>query len=358
MNKRKSRFFRRAIMCTLALSMSLAAVGCGETETNGKITVIVRSSGAEYWDFCKQGADEAGNELRYEVTFEAPQTEAEDNVQVDMIRQAVKDKVDALVISPLDTNAVADALNEVQQAGIDIIMINNEANSTFDTKGRKICIATNTPASGHVAARQAYELMNGRGKIAVIAHTSDESVDNGRFNGFNEEIESDNKIADDGTKGKYAEMEIVNIDYCNADTETAYQQTLNILNEIPDIKLIYATNENASVGACQAVKEKELSDKVSVIGFDSSSTQVSYLMEDVLDGMIVQNPYNMGYLGVRYAHQVINGSEVPDIIDTGVTYVDRNNYDSDGVQLVIDPVTYSQKKNSGNVTAANSEEAN
>ena len=349
--KGKKPFIKRLIACTLAFSMSLAAgTACGKQETNGKISVIVRSTGAEYWEFCKQGAMDAGSELRYDVTYTAPMTEAEDNVQIDLIRQAITDKVDALVISPLDTVNVANALNEVQQAGIPIIMINNEANSSFDHSGRRICIATNTPAGGAIAARQARQLMNGAGKIEVISHTADESIDNGRLSGFEAELQTDN---DEG--GAYADMEIVNVDYCNADTDTAYQKTMEALEKYPDLKLVYATNENTSVGACKAVKEKGMEDQVSVIGFDSSSVQVEYLMDNVLDGMIVQNPYNMGYLGVRYAHQVINGNEIPDSIDTGVTFVNSSNYSDEGVQLVIDPVNYIKNRGAGTQAAKNEE---
>ena len=357
--KGKKSFVKRLVACTLAFSMALATgTACGKQESHGRISVIVRSTGADYWEYCKQGAMDAGSELRYDVTYEAPMTEAEDNVQVDLIKKAITDKVDALVISPLDTVNVANALKEVQQAGIPIIMINNEADSSFETSGRKICIATNTPAGGSIAARQAKTITGSVGDIEILAHTSDPSVDNGRLSGFMEELAS----ADDEDDKEKSETEtaaadenalkIVNVDYCNSDSDTAYQKTLEAIEKYDNLSLIYATNENTSVGACKAIAEKKLEHKINVIGFDSSSTQIQYLMDGVLDGMIVQNPYNMGYLGVRYAHQVLEGKEIPDSIDTGVTYVNGENYSQPGVQLVLDPVNYIKNQ----VNADNSKE--
>ena len=358
--KGKKSFVKRLVACTLAFSMALATgTACGKQESHGKISVIVRSTGADYWEYCKQGAMDAGSELRYDVTYEAPMTEAEDNVQVDLIKKAITDKVDALVISPLDTVNVANALKEVQQAGIPIIMINNEADSSFETEGRKICIATNTPAGGSIAARQAKNITGSVGDIEILAHTSDPSVDNGRLTGFMEELASNEDDEDDkdksGTETAAADdnaLKIVNVDYCNSDSETAYQKTLEAIEKYDNLSLIYATNENTSVGACKAIAEKKLEHQINVIGFDSSSTQIQYLMDGVLDGMIVQNPYNMGYLGVRYAHQVLEGKEIPDSIDTGVTYVNGENYSQPGVQLVLDPVNYIKNQ----VNADNSEE--
>lgn len=348
MNKnRKKPFAKRLMTCAIAFSMALAGgTACGEQETNGNISVIVRSSGADYWDYCKQGAEDAGKELRYNITYTAPQTEKEDNVQVELIRKAIADKVDALVISPLDTDSVAKALSEVQQAGIPIIIINNEANGSFDPSGRKICIATNATSGGAIAARKALEITGDSGYVEILSYAADDTVVDGRKLGFEQAL--DGRFADDAEKKAEEDsdsvMKVINVDYCNADADTAYKKTLEAIDNYPDkLKIVYATNETTSLGACKAVKERQRENDISVISFDSSAAQIEYLVANVLDGIIVQNPYNMGYLGVRYAHQVIEGNEIPENIDTGVTYVDINNYQNDGVQLVIDPVGFIEK---------------
>lgn len=358
MNRKFRRLLSQFAVFTLAASM-LFSVGCGkpdEKPSNGNIAVIVRSQGAQYWDFCKAGAMDGAEEMGFNATFDAPLTEADHQKQVELIQQAVKDKVDAIVISPLDTPDVADALSQADKAGIPVICINND--STF--AGRKTCIATNAPAGGAIAARQIATLLKGSGEIGVIQHTPDGSIDNGRYNGLVEQLESSGLLAKDLTDAErtaYEEdlnsndedkiqqakialsggIKIVENAYCGADTDVACEQAKEMIKSHPNLKIIYTTNESASVGACKAIEELGMRDKVSVVGFDSSDEQLESLRTGILSGMIVQNPYNMGYLGIRYAKLVLNGDTVPTSIDTGVTYVTLSNIENKDVKLLLDP---------------------
>jgi ribose transport system substrate-binding protein len=75
-----------------------------------------------------------------------------------------------------------------------------------------------------------------------------------------------------------------------------------------------------------------------VIGFDSSDEEVSYMNGKILDGMMVQNPYNMGYLGVRNLNKILDGETIDSKIDTGVTYVDLDNLEDEETQWLLYPL--------------------
>jgi ribose transport system substrate-binding protein len=77
---------------------------------------------------------------------------------------------------------------------------------------------------------------------------------------------------------------------------------------------------------------------VSVIGFDSSDEEVNYMNGKILDGMMVQNPYNMGYLGVRNLNKTLDGETIESKIDTGVTYVDLDNLNDEDTQWLLYPL--------------------
>jgi ribose transport system substrate-binding protein len=98
-----------------------------------------------------------------------------------------------------------------------------------------------------------------------------------------------------------------------------------VMNEHHNTDVIIALNAPTTVGVCKAVKEMNLQGKVKVIGFDSTHEEIDYLDEDVIQATIVQNPYSMGYLGVKSALEVLGKKAVPKYVDTGSKVIDKNN---------------------------------
>ena len=128
---------------------------------------------------------------------------------------------------------------------------------------------------------------------------------------------------------------------CGGDVNIAKAQTMEQLKQNPDIKIVFATNETSTLGVCQAIQEMEYDpDELTVIGFNSNEAEIQYLRNGVLDALIIQHPYNMGYLGVHYAGQVSNGSSVSALEDTGSMYVTMDNLESEDVQLFLDPAGF------------------
>lgn len=132
-------------------------------------------------------------------------------------------------------------------------------------------------------------------------------------------------------------------DRCNTTFE-AFDATNKLLDPDGDgvadetgIRLIYATNTNTTLGACQAIDKLNLADTVSVVGFNSSEEELAYLKTGVLDATIVQNPYIMGYLGVTYAKKLVDGDKITKNINTGVTLLTAENINDDYIQILLYP---------------------
>lgn len=132
-------------------------------------------------------------------------------------------------------------------------------------------------------------------------------------------------------------------DRCNTTFE-AFDATNKLLDPDGDgvadetgIRLIYATNTNTTLGACQAIYKLNLADTVSVVGFNSSEDELAYLKTGVLDATIVQNPYSMGYLGVTYAKKLVDGDKITKNINTGVTLLTAENINDDYIQILLYP---------------------
>ena len=330
-NCRTKRNKIKRLLLAGVLSMGLiGTAGCGQTEAEhteeGRryIAVICKGSQHEFWKTVEQGARDAGEELNIKISFEAPEDESQIDKQIDMVEKAICNKADAIVLAPLDTDKLNESIDKAVRQGIPVLTFDSDVT----TEARVATIGTDNRSAGAIAARNAAELMGGSGKAAIISYVEGAQTAIERNEGFCDEIENT-------YRGK---IEIVGLTYCNGDVETAKEQALDFLDKYPDLKCIYGANEGSAVGAAEAIAERKLEDRVSVIGFDSSDAEISYLESGAIDGMMVQNPYNMGYLGVRNVNKVLDGRDIEDKFNTGAAYVNRDNLYDEYTQWLLYPL--------------------
>lgn len=323
--KALSSIHSRLLFCMLGiLAMALCLSGCGREKTENsnqkkeRIAVICKGEQHQFWQTVKAGAEEAGEELGVEITFEAPKNETQIDVQIEMVEKAIKDRVDAILLAPLDTDKLNDVIDQATELGIPVLTFDSDVT----TQSRVATIGTDNITGGSIAARNAIEQIGTKGKVAVISFVKGAQTANDREQGFIQEM------------SKYEGIEIIGTEYCNGDPDLAKEQAETFISENPDLKCIYATNEGSALGAAQAVQDSE----VTVIGFDSSDDEIKYLENDWIQGMMVQNPYNMGYLGVRNIYKAMQGKKLEEKIDTGITYVDRNNLQDEDIRWLLYPM--------------------
>ncbi|MDE5770228.1 MAG: substrate-binding domain-containing protein, partial [Ruminococcus sp.] len=317
-----------------ALTMSFVFTGgCGKNKDTETYVAVIIKSQDQYWDATKKGATDAGEEMNIRIDYEAPEKENV-NAQVEYVNNAISNKADAIVIAPVeDSDELAEALKKAQSNNIHVIAIDSDVREEVRTS----CISTNNINAGAIAGRKAAELLGGSGSIGIITHLPTSSTAIERKGGFENQLES--------YSGE-EEEELFNITTENGDgdIEQSREMALKIISENPDVRLIYATNQGGTIGTCMAINELDKADEITVIGFDSFNagsdfkSAEEYVESGVLDGLIIQNPYCMGYLGVRYARNLINGESIAASIDTGATLVTKDNINDSDVQLIMNPM--------------------
>lgn len=327
--QRRHRRIKKVVLFFSLIFMVNLLTGCGNTvegdmEQNRYIAVICKGSQHEFWKTVEQGAKDAGEELGIRITFEAPEDESQIDVQIEMMEMAIQNRADAIVLAPLDTDLLNDVIEKAVDSGIPVLTFDSDVT----TKKRVATIGTNNESAGAIAARNAVNLINGEGKVAVISHVEGAQTAIARNNGFIKEMELNHR----------EDIEIVGVQYCDGNPEIAKEQAKQFIREYPDLKCIYGTNEGCAVGIAAAIDELGLKNKVRVIGFDSSDDEISYLADGVIDGMMVQNPYNMGYLGVRNINKVLDGETIEEKIDTGAAYVNSENLYDEDTQWLLYPL--------------------
>jgi len=125
--------------------------------------------------------------------------------------------------------------------------------------------------------------------------------------------------------------------YAGSTTETAYQLAENLLNRFPDVDGIFCPNESSTFGTLRALQEAGKAGKIIFIGFDSSPKLVQGLRDGHLQGLVLQDPVKMGYLGVRQMVLHLRGQPIEKRIDTGVYMVSKENMEEPKMRSLLTP---------------------
>jgi ribose transport system substrate-binding protein len=172
------------------------------------------------------------------------------------------------------------------------------------------------------------ELLNGKGKVLMLRYAEGSASTTEREEGFVTEL-----------KQKFPNIELISSDqYAGATRDTAKRASENLLNRFGDeIQGIFTPNESSTAGMLLALQDINKAGKVSFVGFDASQAFIDAMRSGQLNGIIVQNPFNMGYLGVRTMVDHLLGKPVEKKIDTGVMLVTNENMSSPEVQTLLHP---------------------
>jgi ribose transport system substrate-binding protein len=140
-------------------------------------------------------------------------------------------------------------------------------------------------------------------------------------------------------KAKFPNIELASTDqYAGATRDTAKRASENLLNRFgDDVQGIFTPNESSTAGMLLALQDINKAGKVSFVGFDTSQVFIDAMRAGQLHGIVVQNPFNMGYLGVRTMVDHLLGKPVEKKIDTGVMIVTKENLETPEVQSLLHP---------------------
>ncbi|MCC8167064.1 MAG: ABC transporter substrate-binding protein [Planctomycetes bacterium] len=318
----------RGLKNALVAVALVLAVSYGTVRAEDEIAVIVKTLNSSFWQNVNTGSTDAATEIKaagapYFVSFNGPDAETEIEKQVNMVDNAVNRGVAAIVLAPSDPDALVPPLRRARNAGIPVIVVDSDLS---DPSLYLSFLATDNRAAGELCAREMIERLGGpdkEAKIAIMSYVAGVGSEIGRVGGFREYIAANSKFT------------IVNNYYSNADMITAMNQTTDVLAANPDLAGIFGANEPTAVGMGRAVKTKGMSGKIVAIGFDGDQNLQGFVRDGTLQGIAVQSPYNMGYLGVKAAVDALGGKSIDKNIDTGIIFVTVENIDTPAAQNVL-----------------------
>ena len=283
----------------------------GADTENKNISVILMATNSDYWHMVEAGAKIAGAEFGYNVTVIGPNSESDSVGQSNMVQDAVNNKVAAIVLAPNEPKVLVNATQYAKDADVPVIIIDTNLDTDDDTLYESF-IGTNNYAAGKAAAEYLIERLEPGDKVAIIRGLVGQNQHDNRSNGAQEAFEAN-------------DIEVVAIQPADSDRGKAVNVMQNILQNNPDLKAVYCTNDEMALGAYQALEGMQLQDQVLTMGFDGSFGALDSIEAGKLTGSLAQKPIDEGYLGVVAAINVIEGKPVEKNVENGFEIVDKDN---------------------------------
>ncbi len=325
----RSPFFE-APAAVLVLALAFAACGPDRSDVSspggaGRLTIAVIPKGTthEFWKSIRAGASRAARELGVDIIWKGPQKEDDRAQQVTVVEDFVTRGVDGIVLAPLDDRALMRPVRDAAREGIPVVVID----SSLQGSDFVSYVATDNYQGGVLAARRLGELLGGKGRIFLIRYQVGSASTVQREAGFYDTV----------TKEFPGLALLVQDQYAGATTETAYQLAENLISRFPDVEGVFAPNESSTFGTLRALQESRLAGKVVFVGFDSSPKLVQGLRDGHIQGLVLQNPAKMGYLGVKTIVAHLRGETVEKVIDTGVALATLDNMDAPEIRALLSP---------------------
>jgi len=295
-----------------------------------QIAVIPKGTTHEFWKSINAGAIKAERELKekgtpVKIIWKGPLREDDRDQQIQVVENFMARRVDGIVLAPLDSQALVKPVTSAAEAKIPVVVIDSDLNSDRQVS----FVATDNYKGGQMAADHLGKLLGGKGKVILLRYAVGSASTEAREAGFLTRM-----------KEKFPEIKMLSEDqFAGPTRETAYQASQNLLNRFGrEVDGIFCPCEPPTVTMAKALRDiGKAGGKIKMVGFDSGTQSVADLKAGDVQGLVVQNPIRMGYLGVMTIVKHLKGEPVEKRIDTGVVLATRENMNDPEIHELLFP---------------------
>lgn len=305
----------------IVITMALMLVSCNGVSRKVKVAVIVKSTTSQFFKSVFSGANAASKEYNLELTFNGPENEEDYLMQIKMMEEAIKDKVDAIVLSAIDYRKLVKSVEDAVEAGIQVVVIDSDV----DSKKVHTRISTNNYEAGKMTGDAVLTFNENELHVGIVNFDVNTANGQEREHGLREVLNNEKRVLS---------IEAINV---QSDIDSSTQAAKDILLQHPDINVIVTFNEWTTLGVGYAIEQLGYKDKVSMIGFDNNPISIEMLENGVVDALIVQNPFAIGYLGVEEAYRLSRGQNSKEAIYTKTVVITKDNMFQEGNQKIVFP---------------------
>jgi len=310
------------------LGLSLIASVVVHAAESYRVAVVPMGATHQYWKLLHSGALKAEAELQAEgvdvkIIWKGPLREDDRDQQVQVVENFMTQRVSGIVLAPLDNRALVAPVEQAVSAGIPVVIVDSPLKSDAPIS----TIATNNYKGGRLAGTRLGELLEGKGNVILLRVQVGSASSEAREQGFLDEI----------AENFPAMVVLSSNQHGGATRNTALAASQNLLIRFgPKVNGIFCPNSSTTAGMMVALSDAGLSHgKVKLVGFANSRMFIESLRTGELQGLVLQNPVKMGYLGVKSIVQVLRGETVPKLVDTGVALATIDNLDDEAILTLV-----------------------
>jgi len=292
------------------------------------IAVIPKGTTHTFWQSIRAGAERAGSETGATIIWRGPLREDDRDAQVSEVEGFVSRGVSGIVLAPLDEAALMQPVAEAKQKNIPVLI--------FDSglKGSDYIsfVATDNLKGGRMGGERIIQSLGGKGKVILLRYAEGHDSTGKREQGFL-----------DAMKGAPGIEVVSSNQYGGADVEGAYKKAEALLTSYkkPDGSLgidgIFTPNESVSFAMLRVLQDNGWAGKVKFVGFDASPNLIAGLRSGAIDGLVVQDPVQMGYTAVKTMVAHLKNQPIEKWVDTGVHVATKDNMETPEIKSLLEP---------------------
>lgn len=271
------------------------------------ITMILKATTAEYWQYMIAGAKAAGDDLGIKVDVIGPTSESEIQQQVTQIEEQIAAGVDALIIAPCEENAVIGACEPFTDQ-LPILMVDSDA----QVPGKKAFIGTGNANAAKLGGDYVAQELGEGGKVVLIGGQQGEGTSTQRLEGFTTGLEEGG-------------VEILETQYGLNTADKAMAVVEDLLTKYPgEIQGILCINDDMAMGAQNACTNAGIDD-VLIVGFNGDQQAVDLILAGDLAASVAQQPYAMAYQAIEEAYKAVQGETIEEMQEVDAQLVTAEN---------------------------------
>ncbi len=298
------------VLLSLSLTAGLCLAQAKKSYTFGFVPGIITNP---FYISMHYGAKTAADQLGVKLIWQGPQNWdfAQQTVVVDAL---VSKGVSALILSPCDPEALKGPLQKAVQAGILVITTDTDINDP-EAKIRATNVASNNYLGGLKAGEALAKAIGNKGEVALMGAMTGVTTNEDRYKGFKEVM------------AKYPDIKIVATEYSNSDQSKAAQQMQSVILAHPNLVGAFGVDTPTAHGCAIGIRNAGAKGKVKLVAFDAQPLEVEDLKEGLTSMLVAQAPYAMGYLGVQFAYDYLEGfvAKFPGNFTTGYYIITPEN---------------------------------
>ncbi|HMO36640.1 MAG TPA: substrate-binding domain-containing protein [Gemmatales bacterium] len=321
---------------TLLFLVGVMLVGCSSQSSGTvpyRIAVIPKGTTHDHWKAVRAGALQAARELGdTEILWDGPSKEDERGRQQEIMeRFANTPRVHGIVLAPCDKTTLIEPTKTTLAKQKYVVLLDSDLEARPEIQDHPYYlgyVATNNREGGRAAARRVLELVQNKPSVRIMMiryQRGSESTEQ-REAGFREVIEEAQRAAGSGPGARQIELLEPN-DEAGATVSSAQPVVERLLQKETNLDVLFMPNESSTAGALAALEALNKIDKILLVGFDMSSTLIHGMKQGKIQGLVLQDPFDMGYQAVKRIHDKLQGKprQGDMVFYTGLAMLTRDN---------------------------------